>query len=67
MGTEVTEEHTASIFRVEDGGNTFHRNVEPHLQAHTKSQPRRPQQTSNWLVFSLVILGCTTAQKIIKI
>jgi hypothetical protein len=46
-----SEEHTASIFRVEDGGSIFLRNVGIYLQVHTAFQPRRPISTCKrfWL------------------
>jgi hypothetical protein len=39
-------EHTASIFRVEDGGSIFPRNVGIYLQVYTMLQPRRPTSIS---------------------
>jgi hypothetical protein len=36
------EDHTVSIFRAEEGGNIFLRNVGIFPQVHTTLQPRRP-------------------------
>jgi hypothetical protein len=41
-GINVSEERIAPIFRAEDGGSMFLRNVGNHLQDYT-SQPTRPQ------------------------
>jgi hypothetical protein len=47
VDTKVSEEHTTSIFRSEDGGSIFPLNVSAHLQFHMVSQPKRPPLISN--------------------
>jgi hypothetical protein len=49
VGTSISDEHVASIFSPEGGGNTFLQNVGSCVQAHMMSQPRRP----SW-IFSLL-------------
>jgi hypothetical protein len=46
-----SEEHIASIFRVEDRGNMFLLNVRICLKVHSTLQPRRP--TSSHLVVNI--------------
>jgi hypothetical protein len=41
--TDVSEEHSASIFNPEEGGSMFLWNICIHLQDCTLSQPRTPQ------------------------
>jgi hypothetical protein len=42
VDTNVSGEHTASIFRAEDVGSVFLRNIDTHLQIHAVLQARRP-------------------------
>jgi hypothetical protein len=42
--TNISEERTASVCRVGDGGSTLE-NVGNHQQHYMASQPRRPQST----------------------
>jgi hypothetical protein len=42
VGTNVSEEHTVSVFNPEDGSSMFLRNVGTHIRVHTASQPRIP-------------------------
>jgi hypothetical protein len=41
------EEHAASVFRAEDGGSMFFRNVDIYLQVHTTLLPRRPHTSTD--------------------
>jgi hypothetical protein len=41
--TDVSEEHSASIFNPEEGGSMFLQNIYIHLQDCTLSQSRTPQ------------------------
>lgn len=41
--TDVSEEHSATIFNPEEGGSMFLQNICIHLQDHTLSRSRTPQ------------------------
>jgi hypothetical protein len=47
VDTSVLEKHTVSIFRAED--SMFFQNNGIYLQAHMKSQPRRPSTSGQFL------------------
>jgi hypothetical protein len=69
VDANVSEQHTASIFRAENVGNIFLRNVGIYLQVHTASQPRRLPWTTDvsTITFSLtthygfVLTSCAVA------
>jgi hypothetical protein len=47
VNINVSEGHTAFIFRVEYAGSMFLRNVGSHLQVHTSAKPRKSQWASS--------------------
>jgi hypothetical protein len=44
VDTNVSAEHISCVFRVEDGGSMFFRNIGVYLQIHTALQYRRSTQ-----------------------
>jgi hypothetical protein len=57
VGINILEDHIASIFRVENGGNMFLLNAGKHVKDYMASQPIRPQLTIYFLKDGH-ILGC---------
>jgi hypothetical protein len=48
VDTNVSEEHSLSIFRAEDGGSMFLRNVGVYLQDHAALQHRKTNIYVSW-------------------